>query len=48
MLVKVDDSEATSTGGILLPVSAQRKPTQGEVHSLGDVASLKVSKIGPF
>ena len=42
VLVKVDESEPSSAGGILLPTSAQRKPTQGSVHSLGDVKSLKV------
>lgn len=41
VLVKVDESEPASAGGILLPTSAQRKPTQGSVHSLGDVKSLK-------
>ena len=42
VFVKVDNEEATSAGGILLPTSAQKKPTQGEVVSLGDAKSLKV------
>ncbi len=42
VFVKVDTSEATSQGGILLPTSAQKKPTQGEIVGLGDVKSLKV------
>ena len=42
VFVKVDMSEPVSTGGILLPTSAQKKPTQGEVVSLGDAKSLKV------
>ena len=43
VFVKVDVSEPVSTGGILLPTSAQKKPTQGEVVSLGDAKSLKVT-----
>lgn len=45
VFVKVDNEEATSSGGILLPTSAQKKPTQGEVVSLGDAQSLKVRRI---
>lgn len=45
VFVKVDNEEATSAGGILLPTSAQKKPTQGEVVSLGDAQSLKVRRI---
>jgi chaperonin GroES len=41
VFVKVDTEEATSAGGILLPTSAQKKPTQGEVVSLGDAKSLQ-------
>ena len=44
VFVKVDNEEATSAGGILLPTSAQKKPTQGEVVSLGDAQSLKVRR----
>lgn len=46
VLVKVDNEEATSSGGILLPTSAQKKPTQGEVVGLGDAKSLKVGWLG--
>ena len=42
IFVKIDSSESTSQGGILLPSSVQKKPTQGEVVSLGDAKSLKV------
>lgn len=42
VFVKVDVSEAASSGGILLPTSAQKKATQGEVVSLGDAKSMKV------
>ena len=45
VFVKVDMSEPVSTGGILLPTSAQKKPTQGEVVSLGDAKSLKVPNL---
>jgi len=41
VFVKVDISTPVSTGGILLPSSAQKKPTQGEVVSLGDAKSIK-------
>lgn len=41
IFVKVDDSEAKSSGGILLPTSAQKKQTQGEVVDNGDATSLK-------
>jgi chaperonin GroES len=40
--VKVDASDPISVGGILLPTSAQKKPTQGEVVALGNAKSLKV------
>lgn len=42
VFVKVDDSEATTAGGILLPTSAQKKQTQGSVVDNGDATSLKV------
>ena len=41
VLVKVDVSEAKSTGGILLPTSAQKKPTQGEITSVGSAKAVK-------
>ena len=41
VLVKVDVSEAKSTGGILLPTSAQKKPTQGEITSAGSAKAVK-------
>ncbi len=42
IFVKVDASDPVSVGGILLPSSSQKKPTQGEVVSLGTAKSLKV------
>jgi len=41
VFVKVDVSTPVSTGGILLPTSAQKKSTQGEVMSLGEAKSVK-------
>jgi co-chaperonin GroES (HSP10) len=36
VLVKVAEQEQKTRGGILLPVSAQKRPTSGEVVGLGD------------
>lgn len=36
VLVKVAEQEQKTKGGILLPVSAQKRPTSGDVVSLGD------------
>ncbi len=46
VLVKVDVSEEKSTGGILLPSSAQKKPTQGEITAAGSAKAVKVSALG--
>lgn len=35
VFIKVVEPEASTTGGILLPTSAQKKPTQGEVVNVG-------------
>ena len=40
--VKIDKEEEQTTSGILLPSSAQKKPTQGEVVTAGDSKSVKV------
>ena len=40
--IKVDNSEEKTTSGLLLPVSAQKKPTQGEVVTAGTAKSVKV------
>ena len=40
--MKVNSSEETSPGGILLPSSAQKKPTQGEIVAAGTAKSIKV------
>ncbi len=43
VLVKVDVGEEKSVGGILLPSSAQKKPTQGHVERAGTAKAVKVS-----
>ena len=40
MLVKRMDPEAVTSGGIILPDSAQEKPQKGEVIALGDGREL--------
>ena len=42
VFVKVDNSDEKTTSGILLPSSAQKKPTQGEVIGAGDAKAVKV------
>jgi chaperonin GroES len=43
VLVKVDQEESKTTGGILLPSSAQKKPTAGTVVSTAaDAKAIKV------
>jgi len=41
--VKVDVSEEKTSSGLLLPVSAQKKPTQGEIVGAGTAKAVKVS-----
>lgn len=43
--VKVDSGEEKTNSGLLLPVSAQKKPTQGEVVGAGSAKAVKVSSI---
>lgn len=38
VLVKVADQEEKTRGGILLPVSAQKRPTSGEEHQQRQIA----------
>jgi chaperonin GroES len=42
VLVKIDVSDEKSIGGILLPSSAQKKPTQGHVEKAGTAKAVKV------
>ncbi|CAL5223459.1 g5978 [Coccomyxa viridis] len=41
VLVKVDVSEEKSMGGILLPASVQKKPTQGKVEKAGTAKAVR-------
>lgn len=41
--VKVNLSEEKTSSGLLLPVSSQKKPTQGEVVGAGTAKAVKVS-----
>eukprot|EP00887_Chlorella_sp_A99_P006865 scaffold2.g6865.t1 len=42
VFVKVAEAEQKTTGGILLPSSAAKKPTQGEVATAGAAKAVKV------
>ena len=46
VLVKVDVSDEKSLGGILLPSSAQKKPTQGHIESTGAAKAVRVGSLG--
>ena len=41
--VKVNVSEEKTSSGLLLPVSSQKKPTQGEIVAAGTAKAVKVS-----
>ncbi|KAL4858802.1 chaperonin [Chlorella vulgaris] len=41
VFVKTEEAEATTVGGILLPSSAQKRPTQGTVQSAGGAKGVK-------
>ncbi|EFN55162.1 hypothetical protein CHLNCDRAFT_59679 [Chlorella variabilis] len=41
LFVKAEEAEATTVGGILLPSSAQKRPTQGTVQSAGSAKGVK-------
>jgi hypothetical protein len=44
VFVKAEEAEATTVGGILLPSSAQKRPTQGTVQSAGCAKAVKVRR----
>lgn len=44
VLVKVDKEDMKSIGGVLLPSSASKKPTAGQIVSVGDVTLVKVTR----
>lgn len=44
VLVKVDSEEQKTSSGLLLPTSAQKKPTQGEIIGAGTAKAVKVGR----
>jgi len=42
VLVKVDEEETRTVGGVLLPSAAQSKPTAGKVVAMGDADTLSL------
>ena len=48
VLVKPLESEAKSTGGILLPDTARKKPQEGKVVAVGDGKVLDTGKVEPI
>ncbi len=44
MFVRVEQAEEKTSSGILLPSSAQKKPTQGEIVGAGSAKAVKVGK----
>jgi chaperonin GroES len=48
VVVKRQEEEAVSAGGIVLPGSAQEKPNQGEVVAVGDGAVTDSGEVRPL
>ena len=48
VIVRREEEEATSAGGILLPGSAQEKPNQGEVIAVGNGRILDNGDVRPI
>lgn len=46
VLVKINTVEEKSTGGILLPTTAQTKPQGGEVVAVGEGKTIGKTKVG--
>lgn len=44
VFVKAEEAETKTVGGILLPTSAQKRPTQGTVQSAGSAKAVKVRR----
>jgi chaperonin GroES len=47
VLVKPSESEAKSSGGIILPDSAQKRPQEGKVIAVGDGKTLDSGETEP-
>ena len=48
VVVRRNEEEATSAGGIVLPGSAKEKPNQGEVVAVGNGKSLDNGELRPL
>ncbi|MCV6615210.1 MAG: co-chaperone GroES [Cellvibrionaceae bacterium] len=48
VVVRRQEEEATSAGGIVLPGSAQEKPAQGEVVAVGNGRILQSGEVKPL
>jgi chaperonin GroES len=45
---RIDESEAQSAGGIIIPDSAKEKPQEGEVRAVGNGKRLEDGKVVPL
>jgi len=45
VFVKVEEPEARTMGGVLLPTTAQKRPTAGAIVALGDADTVKVGSL---
>lgn len=45
VFVKVEEPEARTMGGVLLPTTAQKRPTAGAIIALGDADTVKVGSL---
>jgi len=48
VLIKVLDSEAKTTGGIIIPDTAKEKPQEGEIVAVGRGAKTEDGKLIPM
>lgn len=48
VVIRRNEEEQTTAGGILLPGSAKEKPNQGEVIAVGDGKALDSGEIRPL
>jgi chaperonin GroES len=48
VVVRRNEEEATSAGGIVLPGSAKEKPNQGEIIAVGEGKALDSGEIRPL
>jgi len=48
VLIKVQDSEEKTAGGIIIPDTAKEKPQEGEVVAVGPGAKSEEGKVSPM